>query len=631
MPLLVFTADLDLSAIQLRHAWEKSSKREVADVAQLAVRHVLNKQPVHVKLALPLVLRPDASAGAVVHRRAHLRHAAEVPAAVDAEQQVDGPFGVHAPEGGVQALVAVLRAAPDGVLDGAVDVVLGVALDDEHAAVLQVPVELLGVVAVGRPQLLQHGVGLRPRLRRHAAAAPAAVTDAAAVGGAAAVQAAAAVAQVAVARRDPAGLGRRGGVVVLVRLRRTLHGHLLHEGLGRLDGLLEGGQETGDVGVELGLLVVVVVVVRGQRGGHLGNRPFIIPSINVHVVFEGRWRQTSCGEGRASLAGLLAIAAHDVGFGGGMPIGVPPLPVATAAATEPPPREPAFFTPKPLPAQHALLKAVHTRRLTQGVTVETRLTIGDQGASQGAGGVAVTAPIGGALSLLALRTAGAPGGEGRVLGEKVKPVRIDAAAEAARLPEHGVVHEVMVSIAERGVGRQVGDWWVASCRPRSLTERVRKSNGGGIVAGQRRLTDTRSWTMQCRISMYWYSSQQLSTVVCSGFCWFCWFCWFCHPEEGRPWTSQPGPLSFHHERCDDTPRERTSLSCRRDVKATCQLYAGSVLDDTKQAQDDRDDVEEVDHDGSPLVAEEVKHLPLQHSDLEGSTGAETEFRDTRTY
>lgn len=59
--------------------------------------------------------------------------------------------------------------------------------------------------------------------------------------------------------------------------------------------------------------------------------------------------------------------------------------------------------------------------------------------------------------------------------------------------------------------------------------------------------------------------------------------------------------------------------------------AWSVLDDTKQAQDDRDDVEEVDHDGSPLVAEEVKHLPLQHSDLEGSTGAETEFRDMMTY
>lgn len=48
-----------------------------------------------------------------------------------------------------------------------------------------------------------------------------------------------------------------------------------------------------------------------------------------------------------SLAGLLAIAAQDVGLGGGIPIGV-----ATAAATLPPPpmTEPALFTPEPLPA-----------------------------------------------------------------------------------------------------------------------------------------------------------------------------------------------------------------------------------------------------------------------------------------
>lgn len=52
--------------------------------------------------------------------------------------------------------------------------------------------------------------------------------------------------------------------------------------------------------------------------------------------------------------------------------------------------------------------------------------------------------------------------------------------------------------------------------------------------------------------------------------------------------------------------------------------AWSVLDDTEQAQDDHDDVEEVDHDGSPLVAQEVKHLPLQRSDLRG----EQEFKKT---
>lgn len=40
-----------------------------------------------------------------------------------------------------------------------------------------------------------------------------------------------------------------------------------------------------------------------------------------------------------------------------------------------------------------------------------------------------------------------------------------------------------------------------------------------------------------------------------------------------------------------------------------------ALDDTKQAKDDHNDVEEVDDDRSPLEAQEVKHLPLGCSDL----------------
>lgn len=43
--------------------------------------------------------------------------------------------------------------------------------------------------------------------------------------------------------------------------------------------------------------------------------------------------------------------------------------------------------------------------------------------------------------------------------------------------------------------------------------------------------------------------------------------------------------------------------------------AGPVLDDTKQTEDDHNDVEEVDDDRSPLEAQEVKHLPLGCSDL----------------
>lgn len=90
-----------------------------------------------------------------------------------------------------------------------------------------------------------------------------------------------------------------------------------------------------------------------------------------------------------------------------------------------------------------------------------------------------------------------------------------------------------------------------------------------------RLTDRSSWRTQCRISMYWYSSQQLTTVVRSG------FCWFCHSVEGRLSPPHPGPWSFHQEWCDHTPKERTSPSCRdtnvreitRLMFKTCQNFS----------------------------------------------------------
>lgn len=52
---------------------------------------------------------------------------------------------------------------------------------------------------------------------------------------------------------------------------------------------------------------------------------------------------------------------------------------------------------------------------------------------------------------------------------------------------------------------------------------------------------------------------------------------------------------------------------------TCETHRGDVsgpeLDGAKQAEDDDDDVDEVGQDGSPLVAQEVDHLALQHADL----------------
>lgn len=48
------------------------------------------------------------------------------------------------------------------------------------------------------------------------------------------------------------------------------------------------------------------------------------------------------------------------------------------------------------------------------------------------------------------------------------------------------------------------------------------------------------------------------------------------------------------------------------------------LNCAKQAQDDNDDVEEVGQNGSPLVAQEIYHLTLQHTDLKGGEDKEEE-------
>lgn len=50
------------------------------------------------------------------------------------------------------------------------------------------------------------------------------------------------------------------------------------------------------------------------------------------------------------------------------------------------------------------------------------------------------------------------------------------------------------------------------------------------------------------------------------------------------------------------------------------------LNRAKQAQYDDDDVEEVSQDRSPLVAQEVYHLTLQHTDLRGEGGRKSRRR-----
>ena len=60
-------------------------------------------------------------------------------------------------EGIIQSFVAVFGAAPDSVLDGPMDVVFRVALDDEEPRVFRIQVIVLGIIFVSHHELLEDG------------------------------------------------------------------------------------------------------------------------------------------------------------------------------------------------------------------------------------------------------------------------------------------------------------------------------------------------------------------------------------------------------------------------------------------------------------------------------------------
>lgn len=146
-----------------------------ADVTQLDVGHVLDVDPAHFELPFPLVLRPHAGVGIVVHGAHHLGHAAEVSAPVDGEEQINDALFLFAfAESRVEAFVTVFRAAPDFVLDAAVDVIFRVGFDDKEACVGSGQVKLGRVVVVLDFEFVEDGVrdegdvgwGWRRRQRR---------------------------------------------------------------------------------------------------------------------------------------------------------------------------------------------------------------------------------------------------------------------------------------------------------------------------------------------------------------------------------------------------------------------------------------------------------------------------------
>ena len=88
----------------------------------------------------------------------HFGHSAKVARSIDGKVEVNGALAVPLAEGRVQPLVSVFRRAPNLVLDGPVDVVLRVRLDDEETGVFGRQVKLFRVVNVFRLQFFQHRI-----------------------------------------------------------------------------------------------------------------------------------------------------------------------------------------------------------------------------------------------------------------------------------------------------------------------------------------------------------------------------------------------------------------------------------------------------------------------------------------
>lgn len=119
-----------------------------ANVAQLHVRHIFHVNPSHLELSLPLILRPNRTIGIIINRRHHLGHSTEMTGSIHRKEQIHRSVTLALPKRLVQSFVTVLCAAPNLVLDAAMNIVFRIRFDNKKACIWCRQIKVRWIVVV---------------------------------------------------------------------------------------------------------------------------------------------------------------------------------------------------------------------------------------------------------------------------------------------------------------------------------------------------------------------------------------------------------------------------------------------------------------------------------------------------
>lgn len=152
-----------LQSLLVRHFLRISTKRDgpifivfEQDMVQHLMRHILDEDPLHLELSLPLVLRPHRARRTIIEWRHHFRDAAKMARLVHAKEEVH--FAVDAfafVKCVVQFSVPVICRAPNVVLNRPINVIFRIRFHHKKSSSRRRQIELDRIVIVFLLQLFE--------------------------------------------------------------------------------------------------------------------------------------------------------------------------------------------------------------------------------------------------------------------------------------------------------------------------------------------------------------------------------------------------------------------------------------------------------------------------------------------